>query len=244
MQTALNKEGHLDRPVFFIINPQAKSQESKKIWGKIEKELIDMKHPYQAFFTEYAGHAEELTRQILTKTKMECVICAVGGDGTLHEVVNGAVSFPQAIIANIPAGSGNDYARGLQKTKNASQALETILENVDYRLIDYGVYQNGTSKRTFINSLGIGLDAEIVHEVNGSKWKSIFNSLKIGKLVYLYSFIQKILTFNPFDLRAEIDNQDHEFHQVWFMVVANQPYFGGGIKISPYQNLTTMRLIY
>ncbi|WP_163101181.1 diacylglycerol/lipid kinase family protein [Peribacillus alkalitolerans] len=135
MLTALNKD-QLERPLFFIINPYAKSQESMKIWRKVEKELEDAKRPYQAYFTKYAGHAEELTRQILKETNVESVICAVGGDGTLHEVLNGAISFPQAIIANIPAGSGNDYARGLQKTKNASHALATILKNEDYRLID------------------------------------------------------------------------------------------------------------
>jgi diacylglycerol kinase (ATP) len=232
IQTALNKD-QLERPLFFIINPHAKSQESMKIWERVEKKLVDMQRSYQAFFTEYAGHAEELTRQILKQTKVECVICAVGGDGTLHEVVNGALHFPQAIIANIPAGSGNDYARGLQKTKSASRALETILKNEDYRMIDYGVFRKGDSQHAFINSLGIGLDAEIVKEVNESKWKSLFNSFKIGKLIYLSTFIQKILSFKPFDLSMSIDAEVHDFRQVWVMVVANQPYFGGGIKISP-----------
>ncbi len=79
----------------------------------------------------------------------------------------------------------------------------------------------------------MGLDAEIVQEVNDSKWKALFNSLKIGKLIYLSTFIRKILFFKPFDIRIVIDGKEYDFRHVWFVIVANQPYFGGGIKISP-----------
>ena len=61
--------------------------------------------------TKYKKHATEIVRQLTTNIKSEIRIISFGGDGTLHEVLNGIVDFEKTILAVLPLGSGNDFAR-------------------------------------------------------------------------------------------------------------------------------------
>ena len=85
----------------------------------------------------------------------------------------------------------------------------------------------------FVNSIGIGLDASICGAVNRSKWKKRFQAIRMGRFIYLYYVLKELFLFKPFTLKAEVDGKHMEFSNVWFMVAANQPYFGGGMKIAP-----------
>ncbi|WP_158555775.1 diacylglycerol/lipid kinase family protein [Peribacillus glennii] len=220
--------------LYFIINPVAQNEGSGRVWKKMERVLASKNISYQSFFTEYKGHAKELSEEILAKTDKDTLIAAVGGDGTLHEVMNGAAGYPHAIIACIPAGSGNDYVRGIQRTKNCRDALSLIMQPENYiKEIDIGILETNAADAAFINSVGIGIDAEITYDVNHSAWKILFNFFKIGKLIYIYFFLKKLFTYKRTDMAAFIDGKEHVFKRVWFIVAANQPYFGGGINISP-----------
>ncbi|CAH0346822.1 Putative lipid kinase YtlR [Bacillus sp. CECT 9360] len=222
--------------LYFIINPVAQNKGSLKIWQQIEKQLLANNIAYHSFYTEYKGHAKQIASEILSKTDKDTIIAAVGGDGTLHEVMNGAAGYPHGIIASIPAGSGNDYARGIQRTKGYMAALSLILNSSPkkIRCVDIGYLETNETQAAFINSFGIGIDAEITYEVNHSAWKSRFNALKLGKLVYIYFFLKKLLTYKRTDMTVVIDGTEHVFKKVWFIVTANQSYFGGGINISPH----------
>lgn len=222
--------------LYFIINPVAQNKGSQKIWKQIENQLLANNIAYRSFYTEYKGHAQQIASDILTKTDKDTVIAAVGGDGTLHEVMNGAAHHPHGIVASIPAGSGNDYARGIQRTKGYIDAVTLILKgsSKDIRHVDIGLLETKETQAAFINSFGIGMDAEITYEVNRSIWKSRFNSLKLGKLTYIYFFLKKLLTYKRTDMTVVIDGTEHVFKKVWFIVTANQSYFGGGINISPH----------
>lgn len=61
--------------------------------------------------TKYKRHAIEITRKLTTNVETEVRIISFGGDGTLHEVLNGIVDFKKTAIAILPLGSGNDFAR-------------------------------------------------------------------------------------------------------------------------------------
>jgi diacylglycerol kinase (ATP) len=222
--------------VFFIINPAAQNAGSLKVWRYVEKKLISEKIPYRSFFTEYKGHAQELTERILLQHHNKVIIAAVGGDGTLHEVMNGAVRFPNASVISIPAGSGNDYARGIQGTADLKQAMSILMDHSDKNIhhVDVGEFETPEQAGYFINSIGIGIDAEITWDVNRSSSKKWFNFIKLGKLVYIYFFIKKLLTYKRIDMKIIMDGKELLLKKVWFVVVSNQPYFGGGIKISPH----------
>ena len=92
--------------LFFIVNEKAANGRAQKVWKQVKKELEKKEINYRSFQTKYPKHAEELARQLysLHKNTMEAII-VVGGDGTLHEVVNGLVDYPTVKIGFIPAGS-------------------------------------------------------------------------------------------------------------------------------------------
>ncbi|WP_077248186.1 diacylglycerol/lipid kinase family protein [Bacillus sp. FJAT-27986] len=233
IERAVYREALMSKEKFnFIINPAAKNRGSLKIWKKVKKYLERENIHYQYRYTEYEGHACKITREILEK-ESDSLIIAVGGDGTIHEVINGAVGYKEARISYIPAGSGNDFSRGYQIDKNPTKAFKKLCLNSEKMTpIDLGSYK--TDKQGyFMNSLGMGLDAAVTKAVNESKSKYYFNKIGAGKLVYLYFFFIKWLTYRPIDVSLSIDGRDLNYKNVWLVTTSNQPYFGGGIKISP-----------
>ncbi|WP_455662527.1 diacylglycerol/lipid kinase family protein [Pradoshia sp.] len=217
---------------YFIINPAAKNAGSLKIWKKT-KEVLDREGiSYSFALTEYKGHGIELAREFLQK-QGDALLVAIGGDGTIHEVANGAAGFPGAKIAYIPAGSGNDFARGEGISSKPMKALGGLLHSDGERPMDLGFYQTSSSEGYFLNSLGIGLDAAITRAVDQSRIKYYFNKLGVGKIIYLAYFLWKVMTYKPAEMEVQIDGDYYSFTNAWLVNVSNHPYFGGGIKISP-----------
>ncbi|CAM3969017.1 diacylglycerol/lipid kinase family protein [Mesobacillus thioparans] len=223
--------------IYFIVNPNAKNGSCREIWRKVEAELETMDIPYLAFFTERAGHASELTESIARKLSgRQAVITAVGGDGTLHEVVNGAAAYPNLIIGFIPGGSGNDFSRGFSIPKKAAEALRLVMHQSNSRTseIDIGKIQHKELQETyFMNNMGVGFDAAVAKESNESRMKLLLNRVSLGRLVYVYILAKKLLTFRTIPLHLIIDGREFHYDDAWFVTVSNQPYYGGGMKIAP-----------
>lgn len=226
------------RKLYFIINPKAKNGYCMKIWQQVEWKLQEVSRPYFAFFTEYPGHAKSIASQISAKSSTEQerpVIIAVGGDGTLHEVANGMINSRLA-LGFIPGGSGNDFSRGLKIPADPVEALEVILTLVDNNspLIDVGkITFDDHSQHYFINNMGAGFDALISYEVNRSKLKKLLNRLALGRLIYVFFLIKILFTYERNTVQLKIDGKKHVFDDTWFATVSNQPFYGGGMKISP-----------
>lgn len=229
-----NRDQANQQLVHIIKNGNPTSVNSRKIWRETEKRLQEKQIQYAVYNTEYAGHAKEIANEVLNKYRTRTVLLVVGGDGMIHEVINGAASYPHAVIACIAAGSGNDYARGIQKIRNVSEITQ-LLNKSDHHtdVIDIGEIQYKNQKIFFVNSLGLGFDASICKAVNGSKQKKHFQKWKLGKFIYLYYLFRQLFIFQPFPLQIEADGKKKTYNKVWFIVVANQPYFGGGLKIAP-----------
>lgn len=238
----IQKRNNEVKHVHFIKNGNRETTKSTKVWNQVEK-LVKMRDISYSFYeTEYPGHAKEIAESILKQTTNNTIIAAVGGDGTIHEVINGSIKYPHAIVVSIPAGSGNDYARGIQQSISIKDAVQLLESNNESTAIDVGEMQYKGEKRNFINSVGIGFDASITKAVNRSKWKKRFQLFKLGKFIYFYFFLKQLFFFKTFDLKTVIDGQTKHFRKVWFLVIANQVYFGGGIKISPVSSVKDRKL--
>lgn len=224
--------GTAGRSVWLIVNPEAGNGRGKKVLRQAEAWLDKRGIPYTVCLTERKGHARELAEGILKETNGRAFLFSVGGDGTFHEVANGAAGWQESAVACLPAGSGNDYIRGVQKTKTMEQAL-ALLENQYIHSIDLGFYKTPEQEGMFVNSIGIGLDAEVTAEVNASRLKERLNLIRAGKLVYLFVFIKKLSIYKKAEIVLEIDGNIYEYNNVWLTVAANQPFFGGGLQISP-----------
>lgn len=229
--------------LFFIVNKNAGNGSALKVWNKLKKELEDKNINYRTFYTKYPMHAEELARQIgsMFEEKIEAVI-AVGGDGTIHEVVNGMVDYPTVKVGYIPAGSGNDFARGFRVPKSPYEALTFLLKNKHNtgKHFDIGKCKvKGASKsKYFISSLGTGFDAAVSKLTNESKMKKYLNKLGLGSLAYVGAVIRLLFTYRLTNIIIEVDGVTYEYEKVWFVTVSNQPYYGGGMKIAPKASAT------
>lgn len=222
----------------FIVNDNRLTINNRKTWERAEEILQQKNFSYTVYKTEYPGHAKQLATEILQTTTDETYIIVVGGDGTVHEVVNGAAPFKHARIACLPAGSGNDYANGIQHTKSLHEAIHLIDSTIETASIDVGEFKNDEEQRYFVNSIGMGIDAKIAQGVNKSNWKKTFQALKISKFIYVYFILKELFLFKPFTLHVHVDGVNKTYHKTWLVVVTNQAYFGGGLKISPHSSPT------
>ena len=220
----------------FIVNPKAGNGRCLKVWQRIEEQLKAEQLSYLALFTEYPGHAKKLAGQMAVKNDANIIIVAVGGDGTMHEVMNGVIKHKNIVLGYIPGGSGNDFSRGFQIPSNPLDALKVLLRlsKSEATLIDTGkMTMKDGSEEFFINNMGAGFDALIAYKVNHSRMKAMLNKLSLGRVVYVYFLLKELFTFKTTTLDLFIDGKKHTFKHSWFVTVSNQPYYGGGMKIAP-----------
>ena len=224
----------------FIINEHAGNGNGRRVWQKVKSALTI---PYEAHISQYAKHAYLLAREITERAKNErpqTLLIVIGGDGTVHEVVNGCANADNIIIGHMRGGSGNDFARGFFAF-NSVKDIEAFLQNPHFQTVDIGQIQNARQQR-FINNCGIGFDAYVGLKANASKVKKWLNKWKLGKLGYVYYVVLGLFLFKPFSLTVKHGEKVLRYDKVWFATVSNQPYFGGGMKISPKSVVTDGKL--
>ena len=162
------------------------------------------------------------------------MIVALGGDGTVNEVVNGIVRIKDTILGYIPTGSGNDLAGGLKLPTDPMTSIEHILENKSHLQMNVGVAQVEDQTRRFAVSAGMGWDAAITHEVAVSKLKKFLNKLKLGKLSYVLIAVKQIFAFKTSPMEIQIDGKaPMKFENNFFSAVMNSPYEGGRVMMCP-----------
>lgn len=217
----------------FIVNPNARSGLGQSVWNELEAILKKEKVEYRVFFTKYQRHATTITREI-TSDGEEHTIVALGGDGTVNEVVNGIVDFDKVIFGYIPIGSSNDFARGLELPTNPVDALNAILTCPNLHPMNIGELRYRNKLRRFAVSSGIGFDADICHEVVVSRVKAFLNKLKLGKLTYVCVALHRLIVTSPCKYEITIDgNKKISYEKAYFAAIMNNRYEGGGAKFAP-----------
>jgi len=177
--------------------------------------------------TVYPTHAVELARQAALDG-YELVV-AVGGDGTIHEVINGVMQVPpeqRPRVGIVPMGSGNDFAHGVGMKDNHAEALRQIFSGSP-KPIDLAVVEDNLGRREYIdNTIGIGFDATVTIHSHSL-------TLLRGFVMYLVAVLQTIiLNHDAAHLEIETD-QESWVEDVLMLVVCNGPREGGGFMIAP-----------
>lgn len=209
----------------FIINPVAGKGHAVKYTEQIQGLFKDTKEEYEIIVTKGPGDA---TKVVQAKTEKEpFIVYSIGGDGTLNEVLNG-IANTKSVLAVIPSGSGNDFARTIYDNKEFNlKTFESIIKGKDID-IDLGLIND----RYFLNISSIGVDAAIAEGAIVFK-KNKFIS---GSLSYLLSLIKTVSTFKALNVTYIIDEK--EFNEDLYLVAAaNGSFYGGGIKIAPFADI-------
>jgi YegS/Rv2252/BmrU family lipid kinase len=177
--------------------------------------------------TVYPTHAIELA--ITAAQQGYELVIAAGGDGTIHEVVNGLMQVPAASrpkLGIVPLGSGNDFSHSIGMNTRPAYALRQILTG-QARKIDVGRLSDDRGRTEYwTNAAGIGFDATVTIRFRKMKYLR-------GFLAYLVAVIQTVMVNNdaPF-LRISTDNQTWE-EGTMMLVVCNGPREGGGFLVAP-----------
>lgn len=217
----------------FIVNPNSRSGIGLRLWNSVESVLKSRNIRYQVFFTKYQHHATSIARKLTSDLGRHTII-ALGGDGTINEVINGITCLSKVTLGYIPTGSGNDFARSMLLPTDPLKALDNILTPVNYTSINIGILSYEDTKRRFAVSSGIGFDAGVCHEVMVSRLKILLNKIKLGKLTYVGIALKRILTLTPRSMTLLLDDgRKIVFNRVYFATAMNLPYEGGGFKFCP-----------
>lgn len=226
--------------LYFIVNQTSRTGKGAQVWNKVQTILEEQNVKYEAYFTEYEQHACELAKEISTKEDPDICLVVVGGDGTMNEVINGIKDFDRVRFGMIPAGSGNDFGRGLGIHRNTLENVNRILEGVNkgpshYKEVDLGKvsWDEGAHCRLFGISCGVGMDAIVCKKALHSKLKSFLNKLHLGKLTYVLLTIQTLFSMDTGELEVWFDDEKYSFHKLIFMAAMNLSAEGGGVPMAP-----------
>ena len=179
--------------------------------------------------TEYPAHATKLAAAAADEGYQTVV--ALGGDGTVHEVINGLMRIPaerRPRLGIIPMGSGNDFAGGnqLANTKNMQEAMRRAFTGSE-RAVDVALLRDAAGRSEYFdNTAGIGFDAAI--NIRSRGYKHIH-----GFMMYLSATLQSIaLNFDAPHMRVTYDGGTLD-QAVMMLTVGNGPREGGGFITTP-----------
>lgn len=208
----------------FVINPAAgKRMDVAGITKEINAVMARREEPWGVMTTKGPGDAEALSRMWASQYQEELRIYALGGDGTLNEVVNGAAGFDHVAVGCCPLGSGNDFVKTFGKESWRFRDLSALAE-AEPRPLDL-IDCNG---RLSINICSIGFDARIglgmVH------YKQL--PLVTGKGAYLISLLVNTIQgiHRPYELEVDGEKMKGSYTLI---AACNGQWYGGSFNPAP-----------
>ncbi len=228
----MEKNG-INQDWFAIVNPNAGNGKGGKDWDRISEILNRNNIRFEMRSTGRKGQATEFTRDLIANGYRK--IISIGGDGTLHEAINGIFTqdhcSPRDItIGIIPVGTGNDWGRMFGIPLVYEGAVQVIREGKqmlhDIGVIDY--FNAGVKTRTyFINIAGLGFEAVVVKKTNRQKDKGMSN-----KAIYFYNLLSSLISYRNTPVEITIDGRTSTA-KVFSINVGNGRYCGGGMRQTP-----------
>lgn len=203
-----------------IINPISGIGSKRKIPKMIEEICAKAGYPLLISFTEYGGHASELTQKAI-KEGVDLII-AVGGDGTVNEIAQ-AMLYSDAALAIIPKGSGNGLARELHIPMDSRRALDVIVKG---NVITIDCCK--ANDRVFFTTCGVGFDAAVSQKFAKEK--------KRGSLTYVKNTVEEYLSYKPEVYELHIDDQSIT-EKAFLVACANASQYGNNAYIAPHANI-------
>jgi YegS/Rv2252/BmrU family lipid kinase len=216
----------MTRKVKIILNPMADMSNAWTVANDLRPIIAEYGNADWSG-TVYPTHATELAKQ--AGEQGYDMVIAMGGDGTVHEVVNGLMQIPEKtrpIMGVVPVGSGNDFAHSIGVPMQSDHALAHALKG-EPSTVDIGLMTDENGRQEYFdNTVGVGFDAVVT--IRSHKLPIVR-----GFLMYLTAVIQTIiLNHEPAKMKMEADGESWE--QTNLMVaVCNGPREGGGFMVAP-----------
>ena len=229
------------KSILLIVNPKSGLGISKKILPQIIQEFQKANFKLKIIESNYKGHIESIVSNIEIKGYLSC--CIIGGDGSMHEAINGMINRIDNIkipLSLIPAGSGNSLARDL-KIIDYKHAIKSII-NGSTKSMDISEISYNEKKIYSFNIIGWGMIAKIGMNSERYRWLGTSRYTLFSLIELIFKKVRKInLEF--------IDNNNKKLiikTNLLFLSISNTIHTGKGMKIAPHANINDgfLDLIY
>jgi YegS/Rv2252/BmrU family lipid kinase len=227
-----------------VVNPAAGGGRVRRRWPTLAPRLRGAVPDLTVRWTTAPGEATALTRSAV-RSGTEHIV-AVGGDGTLHEVVNGFFAAdgtpltPAPVLTPLPCGTGSDFCRALG-TPTALEAVARLStprsRRVDLLRVHYTDPSGARALRYGLNVVSFGLSARVVERL-GRRSRGAF----AGRLSYLGALLRTLTSHRPFAAHLTVDDAPLPGGALHLGAIANGPSFGAGLRIAPGAQLDDGRL--
>lgn len=215
-----------------IVNPNSQGGRLGKQWPELA-DSITRAFPFDEAITKGPGDAIELTRAALRGGAERIV--AIGGDGTVNEVVNGFFDdgkpiAPDASFALIPFGTGGDFRRTVNLPVEFRDAVEVVAKHATKRIdvgrLEYTKPDGTRATRMFANITSFGVSGVVDRLVNES-------GKKLGRLSFMYATAKATWSYKNKRVQLVFDERDRVEATINTVAVANGKYFGGKMMVAP-----------
>ncbi len=200
-----------------IFNPLAGKKKSLKNLQKVEEIFTARGVSYQTHVTQAIGDSKRITQELTAAGERDIVV--MGGDGTLHQVLNGITDIENCRLGIIPSGTGNDFATHANIPLDVEKAVAILLDS-EAKPIDI----LEVSGVRCINVGGLGMDVDVLERCKAGKRK--------GKWKYVKSLLKSLFAFKGYKVEI-ISGKRRETHDALLAAACNGSQFGGGVRICP-----------
>ena len=203
----------MKKSIWFIVNPISGKSKKKNLEQQIIKYLDHSKFDYRFIFSTHAGNLEELAQEAVLK-KID-ILCVAGGDGSVHEAGR-KLKGSNVILAIIPVGSGNGFARHFDIPLNIKNAIALINVGKAIR-VDTGTVND----HVFLAFAGIAFDAKIANVYEGSKRRGFYR--------YAWLILRHYFFYKPIFIKGDTIDEKN----LMICSITNISEFGYGMSFSP-----------
>jgi YegS/Rv2252/BmrU family lipid kinase len=222
-----------------VVNPNSSHGRTGAAWPRLARALEAAVGPVEAVFSSGPMDAVRHTREGLA-AGVDLVV-AVGGDGTVNEVVNGFFAAtgedrpvrPEAALALLVSGTGGDFRKSWGIATELEDQVRRIARGetrrIDVGRLDFVAHDGAPAVRYFINIASFGLSGEVVRGVNDA-WLTKRIS---GRFAFFWNSLSAVLRYKPQRVRLTVDDAPPLELGINTAAVCNGQYFGGGMHMAP-----------
>lgn len=218
-----------------IINPKSASGNTVKMWREIQASIQRSLGTIEVMMTEYPHHATKIAKEIATAKKIDCLII-MGGDGSIHEVINGLIDEngkvinPNLKVGILNSGRGCDFIRTLGVPVIAGEAVSKLVDG-NTKAIDVGrvkIHKGDTFENYYyINSFSFGLGGEVARNIQRNE--SMFSPTTTYFIASTLGFLKS----KAFEVEFTLNGDNSFTKEAMNIFVMNGRYSGGGMHWAP-----------
>jgi YegS/Rv2252/BmrU family lipid kinase len=218
---------------YFIINPHSGSGKSKQKWAEIQVLLEARKIPYQVSFSAYTNHPTTLALEAIQNGHRQ--LAAIGGDGTIHEVIEGIMQKPSPpndpiVFTAFAGGTGNDWLRHHPIPQTPEKWVEMLVngQNIPHDIAKIFYTEKGENKIGYSNNVvGLAYDAAVVAETLSVNKNGI-----LGQFFYFFWILKCLTRYKSQSVKIETSEGKWE-GEAFCINIGICKYSGGGMRMVP-----------